>query len=98
MNHYPTTPPTERYFTLKPPLQRENFCVLLTRSELNIDEITTLLEQASGPLDERLAKVFGSKLILPADANLQMESNRLSFNADAAEQNVLPIVFYINTK
>jgi len=93
------TPPEQRYFTFTGEAKKESFCIILTRSDLDLREVTTALEALPGvPLHDRLAKVFGDKLVQPAAANLRLESNRLSFDAAESKATVLPVVFYINRK
>lgn len=93
-----TTPPTERYITITGAGTRETLCVVLSRSELDTSTLAKEIEAATGELPERLAKVFGDKMIGLDEAQLTMTDNRMEFNADSSTKNVLPIVFYINRK
>lgn len=93
------TPPQQRYFTLEGSAIKESFCLILTRSELNVEEVKVALEALPDePLHDRLAKVFGDDLVQPAVAYLQLEANRLSFAAEDDKALVLPVVFYITRK
>lgn len=93
-----TRPPTERYFTIKGNSTRENFVVLLSKSELDIEDLRMTLAQVEGTMDEKLAKIFGDKLVNPDEANVSIENNRMKFSSFAADKSVLPVVFYINRK
>jgi len=93
-----TTPPTERYITITGAGTRETLCVVLSRSELDTSTLAKEIEAATGELPERLAKVFGDKMIGLNEAQLALTDNRMAFNADNSAKNVLPVVFYINRK
>jgi hypothetical protein len=93
---FSTTPPTPNYFTItgtnKTP---ENFCVILSKSVLDMDLMKKQLEAQTGNMDERLAKVFKEEAMTYADGQVTPESNKVSFNASSSTKNVLPLVFYI---
>ena len=94
-----TTPPTQRYYTISGNNQPdETFCVLLSKSELDMKDIEQRVEAESGPLGERLSRIFGTKAINPNEANLSVANNKLSFDARTAQNNVLPLVFMIKRK
>ena len=93
-----TSPPTEQYYTISGNTTEENFCVLLTKSELNVTDIAQRIEAESGTLSERLAHIFGSQAINAADADLKIQDNKLMFDARTTTQNVLPVVFVIRRK
>jgi hypothetical protein len=93
------TPPAPRYFTIQgTQTTPENFCIIFSKSELNIEQIAKRLETEEGALHDRLTKTFGNYLITPNQYTLEVENNRFSFDASGATQNVLPFVFYINRK
>jgi hypothetical protein len=93
------TPPQQRYFTFEGGAEKESFCILLTRSDLDLQEVKAALEALPGePLHDRLAKVFNDNLVQPAAANLQLDANRLGFDAMDNKATVLPVVFYISRK
>ncbi len=89
-------PPVEQYFRMSGKAEREQFCILLSRSELDVVDIAQKIEAQEGPLDVRIARIFGDQVIPAAAAGVMMTGNRLVFNANQAQQNVLPIVFYID--
>ena len=94
-----TTPPTERFFTIAPPRPLsgcEQFCVLLTKSEIEMAQIKKLLEAAEGDLLQRVAQVFGEKMVGADAANFFQKNGRLAFDASASSKTVLPVVFYVN--
>lgn len=93
-----TEPPTERYFTISGIAEKENFCILLTRVEINPKELAKQIEAVEGELHERIAKTFGSSMVNAQEGNLDILGHKLSFDANSALQHVLPVVFYINRK
>lgn len=88
-------PPVEQYFRMSGAVAEEQFCLLLSRSELDMNTIAQKIEAEKGPLHERIGRVFGSEVISPAAGKVAMNGNRLTFDATSARQNVLPLVFYI---
>ncbi len=93
-----TTPPTERYYTISGNAKEETFCVLLSKSELNMTDLKERIEAEQGPLAERLSHIFANQAIAPNDANLILTENKLAFDARTAQNNVLPLVFLIKRK
>ena len=92
------TPPEERYFTITAPMpatKMEQFCVLLTKSEINTEKMTEWMNKTDGDIQERLAKVLGTNMIAPKDAALTMSNNRLKFKASNTSGTVLPVVFSV---
>ncbi len=94
------TPPALRYFTVQGnQIKPEIFCILFSRSELNVREIKKYLEAESGALPNRISKIFGNYLIdHRSDAQINVEDNRIYFDASSAKKNVLPVIFYLNRK
>lgn len=96
-----TTPPTERYFTITAPMpanKMEQFCVLLTKSEIDMDRFTKMMEKTTGSLPERLAAVLGDKMVGAKDAGFNMKDHRLLFDTGSSSQSVLPVLFSILRK
>jgi hypothetical protein len=73
----------------------DDMALLLSKSELVVEEIMEKLNAVSGSLSERMGQVFGADQIRPADAGVRAEGNRFTFNAGNSPQNVLPLVFRI---
>jgi len=90
-------PPKPRYFSLRPPYREvEEFCVIVTRSELDVEETRRLLQAATGLLHERLSQVFGTQMVTPDQAGLTQNGDHIEFKAtDNTSNSVLPIVFRI---
>ncbi len=91
-------PPANRYFTIRGAGTQENFCVLLTKSQLDPQDLAKRLEAESGSLNERLTRVFGQQIISPKEARISMENNRINFDVGAAQNNVMPLLFVIERK
>lgn len=75
--------------------ESEDFAMLLSKSELSVEETVEKLNAVSGNLAERITQVFGIERILANQAGLKAQGNQFSFNADGTVQNLLPIVFKI---
>jgi hypothetical protein len=76
----------------------EQFCVLLTKSEIDMDRFTKMMEKTTGSLPERLAAVLGDKMVGAKEAGLNMKDHRLLFDTGNAPQRVLPVLFSILRK
>lgn len=87
-------PPRDRYFTISGDSRKEEFAILLTRSEMDIREVETKLEQARGTLAERLGQVFAGSAVSSTGA-VSVSGNRMQFDAGSSQQTVLPVVFNI---
>lgn len=92
--------PANGTFTITPSktgteLPTDDMALLLSKSELVVEEIIEKLNAVSGSLSERVGQVFGAEQIRPADAGVRAEGNRFTFNAGTSPQNVLPLVFRI---
>jgi hypothetical protein len=93
-----TMKPTPRYFTIqapKPKSGNEQFCILITKAELDIQQLSKQLEKIEGNLSERLVEVLGPDLIQPDASALKMKKGQLSFNATKSKQSILPVLFTI---
>jgi hypothetical protein len=89
-----------RFITISPNAtgvesKSEEMAVLLSMSELELEEIVTKLDSVSGNLSERVTKVFGEQKISKDAAQVTVEGGSVSFNADNQSQSVLPLVFKI---
>ena len=89
-----------RFITISPNAtgqenKSEEMAVLLSMSELELEEILTKLDSVSGNLSERVTKVFGEQKISKDAAQVTVEGGSISFNADNSSQSVLPLVFKI---
>jgi hypothetical protein len=73
----------------------EEMAILLSKSELELEETIEKLNAVTGNLSERITRVFGEKKIASAEGNISMQENKVSFNADDSRNNVLPLVFKI---
>lgn len=73
----------------------DDMALLLSKSELVVEELLEKLNAVTGSLSERITQVFGANQINPADAGVRAEGNRFMFNAGNSPQNVLPLVFRI---
>ena len=90
------SPPDPNYFTLtganKTP---ENFCIILSKSVLDVDLFKKQLETTTGSMDERLAKVLKADAMTYSEGQVSPEGNKVTFNAATSKKSVLPLVFYI---
>jgi hypothetical protein len=76
----------------------EEMAILLSKSELELEELVQKLNNVNGNLSERITRVFGEQKILTGEAHLSNEDNYIRFEANNADKNVLPLVFKILKK
>ena len=93
---YRTKPPTPNYFTVTGKSRTpENFCILLSKSVLDIELMKKQLEFATGTMDERLAKVFKADAMNYSEGRVATEDNKVTFDAADSDKSVLFLLFYI---
>ena len=73
----------------------EDFCILLSRSELIPEETIEKLNAAYGTLSERITQVFGAQRMALNNSSIRQEGSRIIFDATNSTSNVLPLVFKI---
>ncbi len=76
----------------------EEMAILLSKSELELEETMEKLNTVTGNLSERITRVFGEKKIAAAEGSVSIQENTVRFNADESINNVLPLVFKILKK
>jgi hypothetical protein len=91
---------TPNYFTITKNAvasesKAEEMAILLSKSELVLEETIEKLNNVTGNLSERITKVFAEKKIDKANGNVIVQENTVSFNADDSEKNILPLIFKI---
>jgi hypothetical protein len=73
----------------------EDFALIISKSELIMEETIEKLNALSGSLDERFSQVFGEQQITFDEAQVQNSGNQFSFSYKNQEKNILPLVFKI---
>ena len=73
----------------------EDFCILLSRSELIPEETIEKLNAAYGTLSERITQVFGAQRMALNNSSIRQEGSKIIFDATNSTSNVLPLVFKI---
>ncbi len=93
---FTTKPPMPNYFTMTgQQTTPENFCIILSKSVLDIDLFAKQLAKETGNMDERLAKVLKADAMSFVEGQVVSDGNKVSFNALTSNKSVLPLVFYI---
>jgi hypothetical protein len=73
----------------------EDFGLIVTNVELNIDDTIEKLNNTSGKLDERFSIVFAEQQITHQEAQVQMQGGQINFSYQNGEKKILPLVFKI---
>lgn len=74
----------------------EEFCILVSRSELVSVDILQRLNTAKGSLSERISQVFGEERVNFSESTIESLDSKIVFEATGSKAKVLPIVFKIN--
>lgn len=78
--------------------EKENLIVLLTKSELDVDDFTKKLAYSNSSLEESIVELLGDKLINPQDATAYFEGGKYYYDSEGKDKTVLPVVFYVHRK
>ncbi len=73
----------------------EDFALVISKSELIMEETIEKLNASEGSLDERFSQVFGVNQITLDEAQVQFTDSQLRFSYKNTEKNILPLVFKI---
>lgn len=73
----------------------EDFALIISKSELIMEETIEKLNVAQGQLDERFSQVFSNQQITLEEAQVQLSGSQLSFLYNKADKNILPLVFKV---
>lgn len=73
----------------------EEFCILVSRSELVSIDILQKLNNATGTLSERITQVFGEQRVSLSETTIQSQDSKIIFNATGSQAKVLPLVFKV---
>lgn len=87
----------ENYIRITGSSAREQLCLIVSRSELDLNDIMSRIAALSGSLAERVATLWQDEphRAAAADANLRAEGGTLRFDVADAEKWLLPLVFEI---
>lgn len=72
---------------------KDYFCILYSKYKLDVNEILTNLEKASGDFKTRLEKVLAGKLIDPD--RIEYQKDVIRFDAKSGNQTIVPIIIEI---
>jgi len=87
------------YINISGNSSKETLCLIVSKSELNLEEIIKKIDAASGELDERINTVFGKEnLISFREARLETTGGKITFDADYNSKHVMPFIFNIKRK
>ena len=73
----------------------EDFALLISKSELIMDDTIGQLNALTGSLDQRLSQLFENQMISNSEANLDNTEGVLKFSYNSREKNIFPLVFKI---
>jgi hypothetical protein len=73
----------------------EDFALVISKSELVMEETIEKLNASEGSLDERFSQVFGINQITLDEAQVHFADNQFRFSYQLPDKNILPLVFKI---
>ncbi len=86
-------PDEDHYIYLDNNTGKDIFCVLYSKYRLDMDEILSRMEKASGNFRSRLETVLSGKLI--KEQNIEYEKSTISFKAKSGEMSIVTIILEI---
>ena len=87
----------ENYIRITGSSAKEQMCLIVSMSELDLNTIMARISQLPGSLAERVAALWQGEVrcATPAEAQLQVEGSRIRFNVSNSDKWLLPLVFEI---
>ncbi len=85
----------ENYIIISGNAQKEQLCIIVSKSELDIQDVYNKINNMKGNIYERINAVFSENIISADKALLNIDEGTISFNAQDNEKTVLPLIFYI---
>lgn len=86
------------YINISGNSKEERLCIVISKSELDIKDVYSKIDNVPGTVYERLNAVFVDNIISAQQANLKVESGRITFDATNSDKSILPLLFIINRK
>ena len=89
----------ENYIQINGSSSKEQLCLIVSKSELNLQEICSSIEAQTGTLSDRFSAVLNT----PNTANLNdieltQDSGKINFNVPSEDKWVMPLIFEIKRK
>lgn len=87
----------ENYIKISGTSTKEQLCLIVTKSELDLQDVITRIEQLTGSLAERVAALWQSEphCANASEAGLNVNGNIIQFNITNEAKWLLPLVFEI---
>jgi hypothetical protein len=73
----------------------EDFALIISKSELIMEETIEKINAVTGNLDERFSQVFSDQQITYEEAQVKVSGNQFNFSYQKTDKNILPMVFKI---
>lgn len=86
----------ENYIIISGQAKQEQLCIIISKAELNMQDVYKKLDAMSGSIYEKLNAVFTDNIISANEASLNISSGNISFDAQTNEKTILPLLFFIN--
>ncbi len=87
----------ENYLKITGTAEKEQLCLVLSKSEIDLNDALTRLQQLPGSLAERVAALWQLEPHCASlgEAGLNMNGGKIGFNVSSTEKWLLPLVFEI---
>jgi hypothetical protein len=86
---------TENYITIEGQAEKEELCIILSKSEIDMTQLFQNIQKASGSFSNRLKNVLGDNISSTQNSNLKLLDGVISFEVNDSNVNILPITFEI---
>ena len=86
----------ENYIQIYGNTQKEILCLILSKSELNLEEICDKIDASTGDLSTRVNTVFsGDNIAKISESNLKINNGKINFEVVDNQRWILPLIFEI---
>lgn len=85
----------DNYIIISGRAEKERLCIIISKSELNIQDVYKKIDNLQGTIYERINAVFVNNIILEKNAGVITNSNKITFDASKSNKTILPLIFYI---
>jgi hypothetical protein len=85
----------ENYITIEGQADKEELCIILSKSEIDMNQLFQNIQKATGSFSNRVRSVLGENTSLPQNANLKLTDGVISFEINDSNTLMLPLIFEI---
>jgi hypothetical protein len=85
----------ENYITIEGQSEKEELCIIISKSEIEMNQLFEKIQSSTGNLLNRLQNVLGENIVLSQNSKLSLLDGVITFEADNSNATILPILLEI---